>query len=111
MSKIFKINKSVLFDVQKWSYGKTAELADEFGIHVNTLYAQIRGDRFNPEIWQKIMGKMREQHVSISFLADVLWYYCQSQGFDKAMYHIELNKQKDMIIQTRKTITKPVLTD
>lgn len=60
--------------VRKWARGRTAQLAEHFGVHPNTLYAQYKGIAFNEGIWNKTQMLMKEEGVKAYVRKMVLRY-------------------------------------
>ena len=60
--------------VRKWARGRTAQLAEHFGVHPNTLYAQYKGIAFNEGLWNKTQKLMKEEGVKAYVRKMVLRY-------------------------------------
>ena len=60
--------------VRKWARGRTAQLAEHFGVHPNTLYAQYKGIAFNEGLWNKTQMLMKEEGVKAYVRKMVLRY-------------------------------------
>lgn len=60
--------------VRKWARGRTAQLAEHFGVHPNTLYAQYKGIAFNEGLWNKTLLLMKEEGVKAYVRKMVLRY-------------------------------------
>ena len=75
-NEIFYVDKDyeTLSLVRKWARGRTAQLAEHFGVHPNTLYAQYKGIAFNEGLWNKTQMLMKEEGVKAYVRKMVLRY-------------------------------------
>lgn len=73
-NKIFQDSEGTLALVREWARGRTQQLAEAFGCHPNTLYAQYKGFAFNEGLWNKTQKLMKEERVKPSVRRLVLRY-------------------------------------
>lgn len=84
--KIFSVRDAdrTLLLVRLWARGRTSVLAEEFGVHANTLYAQYRGESFNESVWTKTQQKMREEGVEKGVRTAVLRYVMRNINISRS---------------------------
>ena len=76
-NKIFQVpnnTEETLALVREWARGRTQLLAEAFGCHPNTLYAQYRGIAFNEGLWSKTQQLMKDEGVKPHIRRLVLRY-------------------------------------